>query len=250
MLPDVSRAVQLQDLDTQANRLRKEIATLPKHVAEIERKLESHQRKLDNDHAAVAANQKERKKLDGDIQVFQQKISKLRDQMLLAKTNEQYRAFQNEIEYGEAEIRKLEDRIIELMTLSEPLEKNVRAAEGALKAEKAEVEKEKLEAHRRTDEDKAALAILDEKRKKAVAEMTPRIYQRYEVLRKNRGGIAVAEVVDGRCTACRIILRLQYVQDLKADKDIFACESCGRILYHNPPVAVEDLESEGASRTA
>ncbi len=250
MLPDVSRAVQLQDLDTQANRLRKEIATLPKHVAEIERKLESHQRKLDSDRAALAANQKERKKLDGDIQVFQQKISKLKDQTLQAKTNDQYRAFQHEIDYAENEIRKLEDRILELMGQSDPLEKNVRAAEEALKAERLEVDKEKQEAHRRTNEDKAALAAIEEKRKAAVDEMTPRVYQRYEVLRKNRAGIAVAEVVDGRCTACRIVLRLQFVQDLKADRQIFACESCGRILYYIPPVHAEELAGEGAPTTA
>ncbi len=78
-----------------------------------------------------------------DIQVQEQKISKLKDQMLGAKTNEQYRAFQNEIDFCQKEIRKAEDRILELMGESEPLDKNVKAAELALKAEKAEVEKEK-----------------------------------------------------------------------------------------------------------
>src|SRR5208282_6546853 len=102
--------------------------------------------RLEADKAALAANQKERKKMEDDIQMNEQKISKLRDQMLGAKTNEQYKAFQHEIEYVEKEIRKAEDRILELMSESEPLDANVKKAEVALKEEKVVVEEEKARA--------------------------------------------------------------------------------------------------------
>src|SRR6266850_1724283 len=124
MLPDLKLVIRLQDVDTRLAELAREIADLPRHVTEIEKKLISHERKLEADRAALAANQKERKKCEGDIQIQEQKISKLKDQMLQAKTNEQYRAFQHEIEYCQTEIRKSEDRILELMGESEPLEKN------------------------------------------------------------------------------------------------------------------------------
>jgi len=52
--------------------------------------------------------------------------------MLAAKNNDQYKAFQNEIEFCESEVRKHEDRILELMGESEPLDKNVKTAEKAL----------------------------------------------------------------------------------------------------------------------
>ena len=54
-------------------------------------------------------------------------MSKLRDQMAGAKTNEQYKAFQNEIAYASGEIRKAEDRILDFMEQSEPLDKNVKS---------------------------------------------------------------------------------------------------------------------------
>src|SRR5712692_6504257 len=143
MLPDLKLAVRLQDVDNRIAELTREISALPKHIAEIEKKLEAHERKLEADRAALAANQKDRKRLEGEIQIEQQKISKLKDQMLEAKTNEQYRAFQHEIEYCEKETRKAEDRILDLMAESEPLDANVKKAEGALKQEKAQVEGEK-----------------------------------------------------------------------------------------------------------
>src|ERR1700748_3496586 len=108
MLPDLKLVVRLQELDNRLAELMREIAALPKHIAEIEKKLISHERKLEADRAALAANQTKRKKCDSDIQAQEQKISKLRDQTLQAKTNEQYRAFQNEVEFCQKEIRRCE----------------------------------------------------------------------------------------------------------------------------------------------
>jgi uncharacterized protein len=241
MLADLKLVIRLQDIDHRLAELAKEIAALPVHIAEIEKKLVSHERKLEADRAALAANQKERKKCEGDIQVQEQKISKLKDQMVTAKTNEQYRAFQHEIEYCQKEIRKLEDRILELMGESEPLDKNVKAAETALKAEKAQVEAEKNQARERTAVDQKAQSELQAERASIAQSITPAAYQNYERVRKGRKGIAVAEVVGGRCTACHIALRPQYFQDLKRGEKILSCESCQRILYYNPPQSVEDL---------
>jgi predicted nucleic acid-binding Zn-ribbon protein len=241
MLPDLKLVIRLQDIDNRLTELSREIATLPKHIAEIEKKLGAHERKLEADRAALVANQKERKKCEGDIQTQQQKISKLKDQMLGAKTNEVYRAFQHEIEYCEKEIRRFEDRILELMTESEPLEKNVKAAEIALKAEKTQVEAEKTQARERTAVDQKAAGELQVERAAIVKDIKPAVYQNYERVRKGRRGVALAEVVDGRCTACHIVLRLQYFQDLKRGESILPCESCQRILYYNPPQSFDDV---------
>jgi predicted nucleic acid-binding Zn-ribbon protein len=244
MHPDLTSVIRLQDLDKRAGELTREIAGLPKHVSEIEKKLEAHERKLEADRAALSANQKDRKKLEGEIQLQEQKISRLREQMLEARTNEQYRAFQHEIEFCEQEIHRAEDRILDLMTESEPLEKNVRIAETALKQEKAQVEAEKQQAQQRTAADKVALAELQAERKRMVAAVNPSVYRRYESIRKHRAGIAVAEAVDGRCTSCHMAMRLQFYQDLKRNEQVMYCESCGRILYYNPPASFEDVAGE------
>jgi len=238
--------IRLQEIDSRLRDLAREIAALPKHIAEIEKKLVSHERKLEADRAALAANQKERKKCEGDIQAQDQKVSKLKDQMLGAKTNEVYRAFQNEIEFCQKEIRKAEDRILELMTESEPLDKNVKSAEGALKAEKAQVDAEKAQTRERTAVDQKAAQELNAERASLVAQISPSTYRTYERIRKGRRGVAIAEAVDGRCAMCNMVIRLQYLQDVKKGDQILTCESCQRLLYYNPPVTLEDLTGEAA----
>jgi uncharacterized protein len=247
MLPDLELAIRLQELDNRVTELTREISALPKHIAEIERKLEGHTRKLEADRAALTANQSDRKRTEGEIQSQEQKISKLRGQMLDAKTNEQYRAFQNEIEFCEKEIRRAEDHILELMGESEPLDKNVKAAELALKEEKALVDREKQQAMASTADDKKALDGIRQERAQTVARMNPNVYRQYERIRKGRAGVAVAEAIDGRCGVCQIALRLQFFQDLKKGDQVMYCESCSRMIYYNPPVAVEDLSGESAS---
>jgi uncharacterized protein len=241
MLPDLEITLRLQSLDLRIGELEKEIASLPKHIAAIEKTLDSHVRRLEADQAALAANQKERKKLDGDIQVLQQKISKFRDQMMGAKTNEQYRAFQHEIDYVEKEIRKAEDRILELMTESEPLETAVKKAEADLKVEKQQVEAEKAKARERTGIDQTEARKLREERGESVAKMSKAVHTLYERLRAKKGGVAIAEVTDGRCSACQMALRPQYFQELRRSEKVMTCESCGRIIYYNPPVNFVDM---------
>ena len=239
MKPEIEAIVRLQSLDDRTALLQKEISDLPKHVAEIERKLEVHTRRLENDRNALTGNGKKRKSLEDDIKTHEAKMSKLRDQMLQAKTNDQYRAFQNEISYCETAIRKCEDQILELMGEAEPLEKNVKAAEVALAEEKKAVEKEKDRARMRTAEDQEILTRVLDERKALAANVNAQFLRQYEHSRKRWKGSGIADATDGRCSACHISLRPQFFQELKLGEKLMTCESCGRILYYNPPVNLE-----------
>src|ERR1035441_3972513 len=79
MAADIEQVARLQSLDLKIAELEREVATLPKHIAQIEKALDSHLRRLEADRAALVANQKERKRLEDDVKVESQKISKLRD---------------------------------------------------------------------------------------------------------------------------------------------------------------------------
>ncbi|MDX2151621.1 MAG: C4-type zinc ribbon domain-containing protein [Bryobacteraceae bacterium] len=241
MHPEVKLFLDLQSLDQRILELEREVAQLPKHIAQIERTLESHIRRLEADRAALSGNQKERKAKDGDIQAQQQKISKLRDQMMSAKTNEQYRAFQNEIEYCEKEIRRAEDRILELMGESEPLDKAVKLAEEALNKEKAQVEKEKAEARERTAVDEKQLAEYKGQRQEALAQLSKPMAASYARIRKKwNSPITTADATEGRCTACHMMLRPQFFQELRQGDKLMFCESCGRLVYYLPATAVDE----------
>jgi len=53
----------------------------------------------------------------------------------------------------------------------------------------------------------------------------------YRELRKKKGGIAVARVVDGACEACGVQLTPSEQQNARSPELITFCPSCGRIVY-------------------
>src|SRR3981081_3585637 len=164
MTADIEQVTRLQSLDLRIAELEREIATLPRHIAQIEKTLDSHLRKLEADRGALLANQKERKRLEDDGKLEGPKISKLKDQMLGAKTNEQYRAFQHEIDYCEAAVRKYNDRILALM------------AEAEVKEEKRQEESEKTAARERPAQDQKELDQYRTERKELVSQVKPKSY--------------------------------------------------------------------------
>ncbi|MGC2324774.1 MAG: C4-type zinc ribbon domain-containing protein, partial [Terriglobales bacterium] len=235
MNPDLEKLIALQAADREIERLNDEIALLPRRVAAIESKLADTRTQVEKAKAAIAAVQKDRKKLETEIQDHQQKISKYRDQSLAVKTNEQYKALLQEITFAEQGIRACEDKILEGMLAIETQEKNQKAAEAELKQETAEIEKEKAEARARTEIDQKQLADWAAQRERLRSEISSEVVPYYDrVLRLRKSGISAVHD-DGKCTACNVMLRPQTYNDVRANDRVIACDSCGRILYYVPP---------------
>ena len=230
----------LQSVDNRIAELKLEIARLPKHIAEIERKLESHKQALAADQAALEENRKGRRLMEGEITAFEQKLSHIRVQMGEAKTNEVYRAFQKEIKFGEDGISKVEDRILDKMIEAETIEQNIAKAEQELKIESEAVAKEITETKARFAKDEDELVLDQKKRDASASSVTPDVLKTYERVRKLRGN-AVAEVSGDRCLVCNVVMRPHVSQRLRQGEEILTCESCGRILYY-PPLDTPPVE--------
>jgi predicted nucleic acid-binding Zn-ribbon protein len=233
MLPDVQNLIALQQADREILRLKEEIAALPKRVAAIEERLAGTKAILEKAKTAVKADEAARRKYESAISDQQQKISKYRDQSLAVKTNEQYKALLHEIQFAEQDIRANEDKILELMVNAEMREKEVKAAEAELKVETAEIEKEKVEARQRTAEDEQQLAEWNAKRDQARASVNPDLLPQYDRVAKHRG-TGLSEARDHKCLACQVMLRPQTYNEVRAATHVVVCESCQRILYHDP----------------
>jgi predicted nucleic acid-binding Zn-ribbon protein len=247
MNPDLERLIQLQAADQQIARLNAEIAALPKRVAAIESKLADTKAQVEKSKQAIAATQTERRRLEGEIKAQQDKISKYRDQSLSVKTNEQYKALLQEIQFAEAEIRACEDKILEGMITTESQEKDLKAAEAELKSEAAEIEKEKAEARSRTAEDEAQLKEWAGKRDALRASVSPDALRYYDRVLKFRG-TAISEARDQICVTCNVMLRPQTYNDVKTNEQIIQCDSCGRILYYDPSHEPEPAAAQQRQR--
>ena len=233
MNADLERLIKLEQVDREVARLSAEVAALPKRVAEIEHQLSDAKARVEQAKTAIKSQDHKRRGLESDIQSHQQKIGKFRDQSLDVKTNEQYKALMHEIEFAQTEIRKAEDKILEIMEGAELFDRQVKASEGDLKTQSSQVEREKEEAHAITAKDEARLKELQTERQALRGGIGGDLLDLYDRVLKARK-TAIAEAREQRCTACFVLLRPQKWNEIKAGGEVFTCDSCGRILFYDP----------------
>jgi uncharacterized protein len=248
--PELKTVIELQDVDRRVSELDAQIGTLPAEVAALETQLHDFLQTLDERKQRLAQNQKERRGMEGEIKEIQARISKHRDQLYEVKTNEQYRAMLHEIEGEESNIRKIEDKILEKMMEADDLESHIREAESRLADEKARVGKEtaRLRALRQQDMEEREKHL--GRRRELAGALSDELLQIYERVRGGRGGVAVAAVREGFCTACHVALRPQLYNEVRSNETLVTCESCARILYYAEPPAEQQEPAADASGQA
>ena len=252
MHPDLKAVIEVQQLDQQVAELTGLIDSLPKQIQTLQSQLDEFIHAHEERKKRLTANLKERKDLEGEVKVIQEKITKHKDQLYQVKTNEQYRAMLKEIEGEEGNTRKIEDQILEKMIEAEDIQKHIQEAAARLEGEKARVAAEikRLEDERQKHMDERE--HLQARRKEVTANLTDSVLALYERIRTYRTGAAVAEVRDGLCTACNVRLRPQVYNEIRTSEAVMTCENCSRILYYIEPPGGEQTAggSQGAEALA
>jgi uncharacterized protein len=249
MRADIANLIELEKIQGEIARLQAEIGSLPKRMAEIEGKLAGAKQKVAAAEDAIKKNEHDRRARESDIKDWNSKIIKLREQSSSVKTNEQYKALLEEIAYAEKEISNCEEKIIIGMEDADGLKKALAAAQTELKADTAEIEKEKEYARSVTAKDEAELAKLNAERTRVRAEVDESLLLNFDRIIGKRG-TAMAEVIDGSCSACHVAVRPQRFNDLLNDAELVQCDSCARILYVDPShqAALADKKAAGPDR--
>ena len=65
---------------------------------------------------------------------------------------------------------------------------------------------------------------------------------RYEVTRKQRGGLAVAFVENRICMGCNMEIQPQLYNQIQRNEEVFTCPNCHRILFFPGEPTVHELE--------
>ena len=251
MHPDLKTVMELQQVDQRVAELTALIDSLPAQIQTMQSKLDDFIRAHEERKKRLAANQKERKDLEGDIKEIQEDIVKHKDQLYQVKTNDQYRAMQKEIEGEQTGIRKIEDQILEKMIEAEDLQRNVEEAAARLEGEKVRVAGEIQQLKDRGQKEAEERERTKARRQELAAALSEATLRLYERIRLGRNGIVLAEARGGLCTACNVWLRPQAYNEVRAGGNLLTCENCGRILYYiEPPAEQPDATGQNTETTA
>ncbi len=149
-----------------------------------------------------------------------------------AKTNDQYRAFLQEIAAAEKQVSALEDREIVLMEHVESAKKIITEREAELKEEEDGVAEEKEMLEERLSEVNEDLEKLVADRGRITSTINPSLLAKYDRLFKNKGDFAVVQVEGNHCSGCHMKLPPQVTNDALNPDKLVICNFCGRMLIN------------------
>ena len=220
----------LQQLDTELRTLSEKLSQIPSRVNDLKKTAAAIKAELDQAKVDIIEHKKQYKLCEVELKSTEEKAAGYSVQLYSAKTNEQYKAFLKEIEGQKKQKNSIEDRMIVLMEETEALDRKVKAnekesaeldSETTRKVEMLENEQKELEA---------AIATRQQQRETTAAAIPDELLKRYERVRANKGGIAVATVRKERCSGCLSPIPAQRIVEVDRQDRLYLCEACGRIL--------------------
>ncbi len=232
MKAELEKLIELQKTDTNIRRLKKSIELSDQRRAGIEQEFEQHAFSIREIQGKRDALHAERADLEKQIAENKTYLERADRNLKHAQNQKEYETAMRETDALQKQIGTFETQIVEKMTGIEEVEKElsdraeeINSLEGKREAALSEFDAE-IAANR---------AELDEelkRRNEVFVTLPDRLASVYNRLaQRSRDGIAVAEVVNGSCSACFMSLRPQMQLEVKKGSQIITCESCTRILY-------------------
>src|ERR1035437_9997456 len=143
MHPHLKYLIELQAVDIRLIEIRERLSRFPKRLAEVEARVTAARQQVTAAREALTGSLKDRKTYEMDVEQWKERAKKYRNQSSEVKTNEAYRALLHEIQNAEDEVAKAEDRLLERMVSGEEYDRQVKAAEAAVKEIEAAANKER-----------------------------------------------------------------------------------------------------------
>ncbi len=235
MNPDLRSLIALQDTELKIANLQRQISDIPRQVEAYRQEMLRIEQAHQNRIVQLQEDTKRRRAFENEVDMMRARLSKLKDQLMMVKTNKEYTAMLHEIQMAEAQIRQEEDKILEIMEEMETLEAGLRKDERELRARTQEIQKSVQACESSIPDLEAVLASLREEKARTETSIESDLLARYRRSAELRKGIALAEARDELCTACHVRIRPQVYAELLATEDIHSCDSCSRILYLREP---------------
>ncbi len=223
--------VELQKVDAQIYRLKKELASFPGEQKQIDLAFEKKKIHAKAAEDALKALQVKQKQKEGDLASREDKISKLQAQLYQLKSNKEYSAMELEIKGHKADKSVLEEDILRLLDAVDQAKTALAKEKELLSTEEKKYSQAGESLKTRAAEIEKNIREFGEQRKVFVPNVEVRLLSQYERILKGLEGLALVPVMHNSCGGCHMELPPQVVNETQSHDKWIVCQSCARILY-------------------
>lgn len=252
---EVKALVELQKRDAAMDARKAIAAGVPVKIAALNAAFEAKKRSMSAAHEALLALQVKKKDSEMKISEAEEGIRKHQRELNLVKDNSAFKALLSEIENDKKNKDELETGILFLLeeidkasVQDKAIREEVKKIEETMRAEVSSLEKTAKEIE-------AGLETAKAERAAAAAALNPDLLEKYENIRVNKKGLAVAVVHEDpetgklSCGGCHMSLTPQKMLDVKKQDTFAVCQDCRRLMYLEKTVYPELAQNAPAAAT-
>lgn len=232
MKEELAKLVDLQITDTNIRRLKQAVETAEVRRASLEQEFEQHAfsiREIQKRREDLNTERLEAEKQIADHKTYLERADR---NLKHAQNQKEYETAMREIDSLQKQVTVLETKVVELMGAIEEVDGELESRADEINTLDSKRDDALASFDAEVDEARARLENETSKRESVFVTLPARLATVYDRLaQRSRDGIAVAEVVNGSCSACNMSLRPQMNVEVKKGDQIVTCETCTRILY-------------------
>ena len=224
--------VTIQGFDDEVEEAAARSVQIPKEIEKLEKLIRTREDEFKNAENRIQELKKTYKLKELEIADNEGKISKLNTQTFAVKTNEEYRAILNEIEFLKKSNHDVEEEMLGLMEEEDKLAKSInglrKETEEFVRTNQNRISELKAESETMAEKQRMASANLENN----FSKLPDDVKVLYKRIAKSRGK-AVCLITDNTCTGCFANLPHQFLNELKQRNKVLVCSNCGRILVYS-----------------
>ena len=232
MSEELQRLIRLQQLDDRIVELQQRVLAVPDEIESQGKSLQESRDAVERLREQADGKARAQRRLEGEVELLQQQLSRYQEQLMDVKTNREYRAMRHEIAGVRARISSKEDEILEIMLALDELDEQTREAGRVAEERASEVSSRQQELETFAASSETNMAGFEQERNRLTRDLPEPLLEQYRRIASANNGQALAQVSGQSCQACNLRLRPQLFTEVKTGLKIFTCETCNRILYY------------------
>jgi predicted nucleic acid-binding Zn-ribbon protein len=221
---------QLQEIDVQVDIKKMAQSSLHTDLNGIARALEEARERHAGLQARAEQLEKDKVGLETSHAAELENIQRSETNMKEIKTNKEYQAVGREIAAARKQVAELEDQVLQKITQLEELGNEITASQSSLAELEQNTEQRSSEKQAEIDKVQQDIDADSQRRDVITKELPANLMKRYDSLRIQRRGQAVAIARDGFCQGCNMHLPPQLYNSLFKCEELITCPHCQRML--------------------
>ena len=221
---------QLQEIDLQVDVLKTAQNNLQTDMNGIAQALDDAREGLAGLQARAAQLEKEKAELEASHAAELENIQRSETNMKEIKTNKEYQAVGREIAAARKQVAELEEQVLQKITLLDELNNEISTSMATLAELEQNSEQRRSEKQEEIDKVQQDIDVDSLRRQVITKELPANVMKRYDMLRTQRRGQAVAVARDGYCLGCNMHLPPQLYNSLFKYEELITCPHCQRLL--------------------